>query len=668
MTEGLVHAALERLTECARILTPSGALRARVPLLYLYRTLETCKGLDARATAKLCAEGGQDGLSLATWFHDVASSLLLLLTAADDHVASQAPAGDMKYVQILVQRFEQKLLVLHDVFSASLEAGGTAVLQEVVSAAMDVEDLLSSGDLKAFWKTHFPKMLRVGRWELTRALVQARGVEVATCEKLLAWMQFQMQGDSGGVEGKEIELADIALLLDSMGLAQGLAFASRWEDLVGHAYIAKVWAEHQKTRRATMLNAMDITLQRREIECTVLLPGWSREKLQRCRPMLLALTSLSLANACDCPSGLILQLEEAEVAYSLVPALGRASPLVGLRAAGEAAPNFADMVPGRLPDKLKEYVSEASKRLKSHERLGEMLFEKPVDDQRPSACVSGVGRGDAGKVWRLLSAMKARKLLGMQDFIRVFEDLDRRQRISFEQRVRSCDPSFRSDAWPKLQAALRDQRIKEQQVTLRKQQLCGLEEAAGDPDQIAHIRSMLHEVAEAEAEQEESRRRLFEQEAGWIQQESDFQTERRRRDLACRQRTAALIMESYHKQRQREEVVSQMMRIDDVLLELESHFATSRRRVHEYDQELRDNIAQKESFLNSLGQSLSFFKEQGLEANARLMQGEDQHERAQRLVDLQREKQEQLDIIEQWERKLEQLKAKHSVAVFNNAA
>merc|ERR1712157_58619 len=145
-----------------------------------------------------------------------------------------------------------------------------------------------------------------------------------------------------------------------------------------------------------------------------------------------------------------------------------------------------------------------------------------------------------------------------------------------------------------------DMRLKEEQVAVRKDHLKQMEEASEEPEQIAHIRALLQEVAEAEAEQEENRAWLSKQETMWIQEEEIFQQDRRRRDLACRQRLAAMLLEIRCRQEQNGQLMAEVTRIQDLLLDFEESFSTSRQQVHEYDQELTATIHEKENLLNSL--------------------------------------------------------------------
>jgi len=262
-----------------------------------------------------------------------------------------------------------------------------------------------------------------------------------------------------------------------------------------------------------------------------------------------------------------------------------------------------------------------------------------------------------------LAELYLRKLSALRDYTSILEVLGARQRTVNERRARDCDPSFKSDAWPKLQRALEDQRVKEDQVKLRKRQLANMEMASQEPDQIAHIRALLQEVTEAEVELEENRHWLAQQESVWVRAEEEFQQERRRRDLAGRQRIAAMLLERRRHQQRQGQLMAETVRIQELLLDLEESLSTSRQRGHEYDQELSAIITEKEGLLQSLTHAVSNMKEQCGEVQAKVAEGEEALARMSRLAELDQTRLAQQEEVESLEKKVADLRAKHNVVV-----
>merc|ERR1712187_571843 len=116
------------------------------------------------------------------------------------------------------------------------------------------------------------------------------------------------------------------------------------------------------------------------------------------------------------------------------------------------------------------------------------------------------------------------------------------------------------------------------------------------------------------------RRNLIQQTNTWLREDDDFQHARQRKDLSCRQRVAAMLMECQLRHRQRAGVRAEITRIENMLLGLEETFATSRQRLHEYDQRLTAAIQDKESLLAGLVQAISAVKGQMREVDANTLE------------------------------------------------
>lgn len=735
-------AAWEHLGRCIELLKVPGGLRSRMPLLYLQQTLEELQafnleditricggvdkattlqaGVDADADATMLPEALRepimafdalelDGASAARWLSDMLSSLLVTLNFAEE-LSTIDEACDFQSIQIMLWRLEHRLAELLQLLRRVLMEG---LSWAEALTVWQPEELLSSGDLVTFWRNHFPQQFRVGVVQFFEVLRTSRGVSLETFLELLPWLApgVPMPARTGddpvasssflaSIRDMELELADIGLTLDSLGLSRGLAFCTSWEELCGHAFITAVWSEHERVRRGVM-SAADVVLARKEQQFSVLLPGWSRDVLRRNRPFLRAIMTLGAALAFDAEDGLVVQFDSAEVAAALLPPAEFNAELGG---GGEGRPHQHSSFVGEYGDfnsmggdasvgfgAFGGGSAEAPKISKTRTRLGEVLaniaqevdslgreaskeagpeiFFQPPGRNVASRCLTA----EVAKKYQVrhardrhhtLTSAGARRLWEeLSDFLQIFEVLGARQRAAFEKRVRSCDPAIRSEAWPKLQRALRDQKIKEEQVILRKQQLYQMEDSSNNPDQIAHIRVLLQEVAEAEEEKEQSSQWLANQESKWQSEEEAFQRARRRQDLACRQRSAAIGIELRDRQRQRGELRTEMARVEHMLLDLEETFSTNRQRLHEYDQELTAMIHEKENLLDSLTQALAQVKEVEAHTDQATATKTQELERMRRVLHLHAEKAEKLEEIDKVEKKLDTLRVKHNVTV-----
>merc|ERR1719313_572012 len=234
-----------------------------------------------------------------------------------------------------------------------------------------------------------------------------------------------------------------------------------------------------------------------------------------------------------------------------------------------------------------------------------------------------------------------------------------RHKATITQRIQECDPDKRSDAWPKHQRALMDQKIKEELVVERKKQLQQMEAASDHPEQTTHIRALLQAVAEAEDEREYNRRWLVEQESKWIQEEEQFQQRRMKRDLAFRQRASAIALQMQHREKQRLSLRAQMSRMEHMLLDLEETFSKHRRRLHEYDQDLTTMIREKEALLSAMTQALVVVKERTKACEAAKAQRDGERASMQSILDLTQNKMDTQIEIEAMETKIDVLKQKH---------
>jgi hypothetical protein len=253
----------------------------------------------------------------------------------------------------------------------------------------------------------------------------------------------------------------------------------------------------------------------------------------------------------------------------------------------------------------------------------------------------------------------ARKEEELTDNLHQLEILRTRHKATITQRIQECDPDKRSDAWPKHQRALMDQKIKEELVVERKKQLQQIEAASDHPEQTSHIRVLLQAVAEAEDEREYNRRWLQKQEGVWVQEEEEFQQKRLKRDLAFRQRAAAIALQMQYREKQRVSLRAQMSRMEHMLLDLEETFSKFRRRLHEYDQDLTTMIREKEALLSAMTQALVVVKERAKACEAAKNEKEAEKASMQSILNLSQSKMDTQGEIETMEMKIDQLKQKH---------
>merc|ERR1712217_913234 len=100
-------------------------------------------------------------------------------------------------------------------------------------------------------------------------------------------------------------------------------------------------------------------------------------------------------------------------------------------------------------------------------------------------------------------------------------------------------------------------------------------------------------------------------------------------------------MEFQLRHQQRSAVRAEITRIENVLLGLEETFATSRQRLHEYDQRLTAAIQDKESLLAGLVQAISAVKGQMREVDANTLERARELEALRRVMELQANKAQQ---------------------------
>lgn len=668
-----VEAACAALDEAARLLEEAG-LRSAVPLLYLHQTVD---GFQKRAGGaasiqRLLSAGGADGRSIAQAFADVCQSLCLGLRLAWDGAAASAAAA-VQVAQVSLGHLEHKLMTvfgwLEAVRRATDKEAGLGAAWAAASQERCPEDLISSGDFAAFWRDHFPGRFRVRAADFVAALRTARGLSASTSAELLSWLFVRKGSEVGtdGTEAEEVSLVDSALVFDCFGVASGIAFCTHWQELFGHRYITALCGEGEQGRRSTMC-AADIALARREQLSTVLLPGWSRERLHGCRSLLRVLATLGLAMACDCEDGLLVEFSEPEVAACLLQPGGPAK-LAAAAASPMQGEGLGDLqfsaVTGDLPTKRMQASLLGGRQERegsAPEGVSALLSEggSPSPDMAGGTGVRVVGGSDRG-LYSTLTALKTSRLWVLNDFLSVFEALDARRRAAAEERVRFADPEATSEAVLQLQQAVREQKGREEQVQRRKQQLLAMEQACDDPDQVGHIKVLMQEVEEAEAELEETKAWLRKQSDIWVSEDVSFQQARQRQDLACRQRVAAILLELKLRHQHRLGVRAELTRIENMLLDLEG-FGSSRDKLHEYDLRLAEAIQDRESLLAGLMQATSAVRGHIQEADSNTTERARELEALQRIMEMQAKKSQYLEEIDALERKLGALTSKSPAA------
>jgi len=611
-------------------MTEANSVRAKIPTLYLVQTLQDLHSLGASQVAQLCEDGRSDGLSIARWLVSTMRMLLAVLHLACSYIELEIEDGQ-RYVQILLQRREH---VVFELVKLLKDLSGNITGWSETLASWSPEKMLESGDLVYLWQNNFPHRLRVKSSVFLQVLRSHRNLDCKTCEDVLPWLQLDDTDD-------ELELLNIALIMDSLGLSRGTSFCTSWEELCGHQFITAVWSESEQDRRAIM-SAADIVLAQKENQSTVFMVGWSREILRANRNLLEGLVALGLSVACDSEEGLLLMFDEPTVAQCLIRPAAK-SPI----RLGKILSTWATSS-GNEGSLAVAFDQPAANTL-SHCMASRVHIRCPVQSARDRHLV--------------FTGFNARQLAELNGYLQIFEVLEARLRAIHEMRAYSNDPSLQSDAWPLLQKTLQDQKLKDEEVARRKQRLEAMEQATDNPDQIAHIRILLREVAEAEAEQESGARWLREQKSKWVAEEEQFQHSRQQFDLACRQRMCAMLLDQRHRQLQRGRLWSEMSRTESLLLDMEEGFNSGRQRLHQHDQALAEVIHDKEDLLESLRHALATVKDQVQEADIAVTQQEEVLKGVQRVVKLNAARMRQLDEIDVLERKLGALRNKNSSVV-----
>jgi len=630
-------ATVERLLE-------QQSVRKSAPLLYLSQTVQRFAQLelDPADTAELLRPYGPDGLSAAQALADVFASLCLSLHLVEE--ANAAAAGSAtQFAQVALRRLEAKLETLVDLFR-DLHCPDLSFL---AVKRWRPGDFIASGDFSVFWRDHFPEQLRVRAGDFLYALRLragvSRGVNTEACSRLLPWLLFG-RAPEGDPEREELEVVDLALLFDCFGMASGVTFCTKWEELLGHMYITAVCGRGDPGLGRAAMCAADIAQSRREQLASVLLPGWSRDKLRENRPLMRVLTTLGMSVACDADEGLLVTFAEPEVAACLVPPADRppSEPPIRLGAGGRS----------RLAEAATEALQDAC--------LADVHFEPA--GTAPSRCLrarlDSSAAGDCLDHHTRLTELKRSRIWVLNDFLSVLEVLGARQRRAAERRLRLVRPGATSGAVPKMQQALKDQQALEEELNQRRQALLRMEQAYDDPDQIAHVRALMQDVAEAELEMEQSRKALARQTSMYRSEDETFQQTRNRQDLAWRQRVAAVLIEMRLKEQQRLGVRSELSRIEVLLLDLEENFSSDRQRLHDYDERLCKMIQDKQSFLEGLVQAASSVRAQIHEADAATLERAQELEGLRRVMELQANKARQLEEIDTLEKKLGVLASK----------
>ena len=128
------------------------------------------------------------------------------------------------------------------------------------------------------------------------------------------------------------------------------------------------------------------------------------------------------------------------------------------------------------------------------------------------------------------------------------------------------------------------------------------------------------------------------------------------------------LLELQHRQMQRGRLRAELSRMENMLLDLEDNFSTSRQRLHEYDEELTSMVRDKEDLIVNLAQVLALVQDQKREADEAIAEKAKELDGLRRLKELHICKAQQLEEIDAFERKLSTLKAKNAAAVTGGLA
>lgn len=191
----------------------------------------------------------------------------------------------------------------------------------------------------------------------------------------------------------------------------------------------------------------------------------------------------------------------------------------------------------------------------------------------------------------------------------------------------------------------------------RKAQLVDREQTASI-DQVAHIRVLLHEIAQAEEEWITIRDHCEAKDAEWQAAEDAFKAGQAKLAAGLRERNNVMHMCVLAAEQRRWAVQQDASLLEMALLELEAEFAKSRRRLHEYDLELATVIEQKEALLVRLNTALAQARERTRDTDEELARQEQQLTDLGSVQQLAQIKERLETQIAQAERRLEQFEKK----------
>uniref|UniRef100_A0A0G4HR03 Uncharacterized protein n=1 Tax=Chromera velia CCMP2878 TaxID=1169474 RepID=A0A0G4HR03_9ALVE len=217
---------------------------------------------------------------------------------------------------------------------------------------------------------------------------------------------------------------------------------------------------------------------------------------------------------------------------------------------------------------------------------------------------------------KLLQMIYGRRLVATAAVLSHSRSLHLRAQEIAMTRSAECHEDVHSDAWAPLQRRIAEHAQKESVLRSRKAALLRAETEckAGERTEIlsgrvSHLRSLLHELAGAEAEATEAKMELKNLAAVNDAIEANFQKEKAKKDLAYLQLSFSLRFEEESCEILRSRMHSDLVALETLVLNIEDDFVRASGELAAQDMKLTSQIAEKEALLVHLSQGLASAKE-----------------------------------------------------------
>lgn len=266
---------------------------------YLRPPLEALQALLA-APGEIALQAEYADLFFTAAQDSVGTCLLVLALLKDRAAAITVPMRHeaMLWPCVALQRQAQRLTALQALLESATE--------------WDPSSLLIGGALASFWQKHFPGKARVPAGELVAALdASYEPLRDTDRRELLA----HLRPDRDGI----VSVADVALALDGPGgLWRSMLLLISWPELCPRELLPTLMAGSGRDRHIAS-TAADLALEKKQRRRSVVVPGWSRERLRQNRAAFHVLYSVGMVVAADAQSeGLLVQFPTWATAMTLL--------------------------------------------------------------------------------------------------------------------------------------------------------------------------------------------------------------------------------------------------------------------------------------------------------------------------------------------------------------